>query len=314
MSFSGPAAPALVHLAGLIERRAVSPAQATMLARQLGSEHARGPVTSLCARLPALAYEAAGGAGALPVQAAAGCVAIYLGADLLDEVADRELPPEWRTLGADQATLASFCLLLPLAVAAFREVDAPPAVHLAVIDALVPALVEMAEGQALDLAAEGRADISRDECVEIVRRKSSQLGLYAQLGALVAGASHETALVLETIGREIGCYLQLLSDCAEVLAPPDDAGDLRVGKRTLPLAHALAKLTGERHAQLVADLAATSEAQRARVRQAVLDAGSVAYVALVAETHRQRALTALRRLPSQHTEGMAALLAEIARR
>ena len=88
--------------------------QADLLA--LAVEEARDQVASqpaglVAAELPGLTYLAAGGAGYPPLALAGCCLCIYLGADVLDNVADRELPPRWAGNGPAQATLTGSTLL-----------------------------------------------------------------------------------------------------------------------------------------------------------------------------------------------------------
>jgi geranylgeranyl diphosphate synthase, type I len=291
--------PALDWLAGFVERRAVSFDQAYLLG--LVIEEGRRQAATLprglpAAELPLAVYAAAGGAGAAPLALAAACLCVYLGADVLDSVVDRELSDRWADAGANQAILAGVTFLTPLAAAALAELDAPPAMRVAAQDALVDALIVMSAGQSADVAFEGSANITLAMCESMILAKSgAEWALFARLGALLAGADRAVCDAYATLGRELGATTQIISDGADV-ATPDESRDLATGKRTLPIVYGLSTLPDADRAHLLGHLdAAPHDPVRKRAaRDMLLAAGVLHFVALAAEVHRQRALAALR--------------------
>ena len=291
--------PALDWLAGFVERRAASSEQAALLGLVI-AEGRRQAATLLrglpAAELPLAVYAAAGGAGAAPLALAASCLCVYLGADVLDNVVDRELSEDWTEAGPNQAILAGVTFLTPLAVAALAELDGPHALRLAAQDALVDALITMGAGQSADVAFEDCTDITLASCEAMVLAKSgAEWALFARLGALLAGAEPAVCDAYATVGRELGATTQIISDGADVAAL-NEGRDLATGKRTLPIVYGLLTLTDADRTDLLGHLdAAVHDPVRKRAaRDMLLAAGVLHFVALAAEAHRQRALAALR--------------------
>ena len=297
----GATGPTLDWLAGFVERRAVSSEQAALLS--LVVEEGRRQAAALprglpAAELPLAVYAAAGGADPLPLPLAAACSCVYLGADVLDNVVDRELSEHWADAGPTQAMLAGVTFLTPLAVAALAELDAPLVLRLAAQDALVDTLMTMGAGQAADVAFEDRADITLANCETMVLAKAgAEWALFARLGALLAGADPTVCDTYATIGRELGATTQIISDGADVAAE-DEGRDLATGKRTLPIVYGLLTLSDGDRRDLLRhlDAAPLDPVRRRTARDMLLAAGVLHFVALAAETHRQRALEALRGL------------------
>ncbi len=291
--------PALDWLAGFVARRAVSSEQANLL--RLVVDEGREQAATLprglpAAELPLAVYAAAGGNGPAPLPLAASCLSVYLGADVLDNVVDRELSDRWADAGPNQAILAGVTFLTPLAIAALAELDAPPAMRLVAQNALIAALIAMSAGQSADVAFEGRVDITLAICEAMVLAKSgAEWALFARLGALLAGADPAVCDDYATFGRELGATAQIISDGAD-LASVDDGRDLATGKRTLPIVYGLLTLSDADCTNLRRHLdAAPHDPVRKRAaREALLAAGALYFAAITAETHRQRALAALR--------------------
>jgi geranylgeranyl diphosphate synthase type I len=295
----GTTAAALDWLDEFVRRRAATPEQEGLLG--LVVEEGRHQAVALPlgmppAEIPVAVYGAAGGQDSPPLPLAAGCLCVYLGADVLDNVVDRELSDRWAGHGPNQALLAGVTFLTPLAAACLTELDAPAATRLAIHDALTDALLTMSAGQAADVAFEGRDDVTLDACEAMVVAKSgAEWALLARAGALLAGAPEAVCDAYTTFGRELGAAGQLISDCAD-LGDGAAGRDLAAGKRTLPIVYALATLPERTRRELLGHLAAAPESETSKeaARQLLRQAGAFHYGALAAEVHRQRALAALR--------------------
>jgi geranylgeranyl diphosphate synthase, type II len=132
----------------------------------------------------------------------------------------------------------------------------------------------MVAGQALDLAAEARADVSAAELEMIHRRKTGALiQASARAGALVAGASEKE---LESVARyafDLGLLFQITDDLLDVTATAEDLGktpgkDARARKATYPALYGL-EAARERARGVYADARAalsTVEADTALLR------------------------------------------------
>ncbi|HZI19345.1 MAG TPA: farnesyl diphosphate synthase [Pyrinomonadaceae bacterium] len=103
----------------------------------------------------------------------------------------------------------------------------------------------MVAGQARDLDAEARPDISGDELESIHRRKTGALiGAAARAGAIVAGADERELEAVTRYAAEIGLLFQITDDLLDVTASAADLGktpgkDARARKATYPALYGL---------------------------------------------------------------------------
>jgi geranylgeranyl diphosphate synthase type II len=103
----------------------------------------------------------------------------------------------------------------------------------------------MVAGQAHDLSAEARADVSGEELELIHRRKTGALiAASARAGAQVAGASESEAEALTRYALDLGLLFQITDDLLDVTASAADLGktpgkDARSRKATYPALYGL---------------------------------------------------------------------------
>ncbi|MEO7271876.1 MAG: polyprenyl synthetase family protein, partial [Vicinamibacterales bacterium] len=112
---------------------------------------------------------------------------------------------------------------------------------LEVIRLLCDVTLRMIEGELYQLTKAGDVDITEDEHLEIIRRKTAFLfGGCAQIGGMLGGVSPEQETALREYGFNLGVAFQLVDDLldytadAAALGKPI-GGDLREGKVTLPI-------------------------------------------------------------------------------
>lgn len=104
---------------------------------------------------------------------------------------------------------------------------------------------EICEGQWLDIEFEDRDDVTEDEYLEMITKKTSVLyGAAAKMGGLLGGASEEVTSALYDFGLLIGVSFQIHDDVLDLITPEDVLGkvrgsDLMEGKKTLIAIHAL---------------------------------------------------------------------------
>lgn len=172
-----------------------------------------------------------------------------------------------------------------------------------VLDLLITLTQQMVEGELLQLEKLGRA-VSEAEYNELIYRKTACLfEVSMRLGAVLAGADAETERCLGEYGHALGLAFQIVDDvldltAAEAVLGKPVASDLREGKATLAVIHAL------EHGSLAerAAIAAVLEEQGfASVRyEAVYEIlrrhGSIEYAMRAAEGHAEIAKASLDRL------------------
>ncbi|HEX8458062.1 MAG TPA: farnesyl diphosphate synthase [Pyrinomonadaceae bacterium] len=113
----------------------------------------------------------------------------------------------------------------------------------------------MVAGQAHDLAAESRADVTEAELDRIHRQKTGALIMgAARAGALIAGASERELRAVDDYAAALGLLFQITDDLLDVTATAEALGktpgkDARAQKATYPALHGLED--AERRARLV---------------------------------------------------------------
>jgi octaprenyl-diphosphate synthase len=136
----------------------------------------------------------------------------------------------------------------------------------------------MAMGEALELQFEGCFGLAEEEYLQVIRAKTASLMAAAcELGALRGGtraaAARRRRQRFRRFGRAVGMAFQIADDVIDLLGHPAETGkrlgtDLREGKVTLPLIHALGRLRGTRRARLTA-LASRRRLGRGEFRELV---------------------------------------------
>jgi geranylgeranyl diphosphate synthase type I len=98
---------------------------------------------------------------------------------------------------------------------------------------------EICAGQHLDMAFEDRDDVSEEEYLEMVGKKTGALyAASAAIGGVLAGGSQPQIDALFRYGMNIGVAFQIQDDLIDLLASPEKSGkdrasDIREGKQTL---------------------------------------------------------------------------------
>jgi octaprenyl-diphosphate synthase len=132
--------------------------------------------------------------------------------------------------------------------------------------------LRMIEGELYQLTKNGDADITEEEHLEIIRRKTAYLiGGCAQIGGMLGTTTPEQSEALREYGFNLGIAFQLVDDLLDLTGDQETLGkpigaDLREGKMTLPLIHLLADgdSTGD---AIVREIIATREATAGQWQQ-----------------------------------------------
>jgi geranylgeranyl diphosphate synthase, type I len=195
---------------------------------------------------PALTLLCARAAGGTAERATPGAVAVELVHNfsvLHDDVMDgdalrRHRPTVWSAFGSAEAVLLADGLL----ALAFQTVTALGQ-HSAT--ALSAALLDMVQGQAMDLAMEkDSTGTLADGLTTAAGKTGSLLRCACRLGALSAGAGEERADWFGEFGAHLGLAFQLTDDILGIWGDPAVTGkpvhsDLRSRKKSLPVLAAL---------------------------------------------------------------------------
>ena len=215
--------------------------------RQGGGKRLRPALLLLAAKL--LNYQ---GAGAIRLGAVVEIIhtATLVHDDIIDEAQVRRGRPSPNTVwGNPKCVLAGDWLYMQAFQISLEERN------LHVLDLLTELTKQMVEGELLQMEKLGSL-ISRDSHLDLIYRKTACLfAVCMQLGGVLAGATQEQQLHLREYGRAVGMAFQITDDvldltASEVVLGKPVASDLREGKATLAVIHALERCTPEERAKI----------------------------------------------------------------
>jgi octaprenyl-diphosphate synthase len=117
-----------------------------------------------------------------------------------------------------------------------------------ILDTLIELTQQMVEGELLQMEKLGKL-ITLDEHFDLIFRKTACLfSVCMRLGAILGGASPEQEKALGRYGHDLGMAFQIVDDVLDLTASEDVLGkpvasDLREGKVTMAVIHALERCT-----------------------------------------------------------------------
>jgi geranylgeranyl diphosphate synthase type I len=245
-------------------------------------------------QLPLLVHAAVTGEERPAHHLAEACTLLYFGVDLFDNLIDEELSPSWDTRDPAEASLAAATLLAAapqLALARLRKHGVPPERLWELARLFAETLLTMSAGEHEDVLFTGRTDLRPEMCRDMIERKSgSELALFAKAGAMLATEDEGIIDQFAAFGRCLGMASQLRSDVWD-LCGAEASQDLKNGKRTLPIVHALCVVKGEDQGRLQELLGTARESaeHHDEVRMLLAAAGSIRHTVLVIEVYLRRA-------------------------
>ncbi|MDQ7064539.1 MAG: polyprenyl synthetase family protein [candidate division KSB1 bacterium] len=145
------------------------------------------------------------------------------------------------------------------------------------------ALIDLCKGQALDREFETRDDVSMDEYLDMISKKTARLlSLCAQMGAILANGTEDQVQALKVYGESLGMAFQIQDDLLDITADPEKLGkdfgsDIRQKKKTFLLVHALRQASPKQKQQLMdyLDREAIDDAEVIRIRDLFEDIGTL---------------------------------------
>jgi octaprenyl-diphosphate synthase len=163
--------------------------------------------------------------------------------DIIDEAQTRRGRPAANTQwGNAKCVLAGDWLYMQAFKVAVQERN------FRIVDALIELTQQMVEGELLQMEKLGKL-ISLDEHFDLIYRKTACLfSVCMRLGAILGGATAEQEETLSQYGRNLGMAFQIVDDVLDLTASESVLGkpvasDLREGKVTMAVIHALTKCT-----------------------------------------------------------------------
>ncbi|HWR24655.1 MAG TPA: polyprenyl synthetase family protein [Methanosarcina sp.] len=231
--------------------------------------------------------------------------------DIMDKDEVRRGMPAVHTIWGEAGAILAGDTLYSKAFEILSKVENEPSRVLKCMDILSKTCTEICEGQWLDMDFEKRDKVTESEYLEMVEKKTSVLyAASAKIGALLGGASEQTANALFEYGRLIGIGFQMYDDVLDIVTPQEILGkvrgsDLREGKYTLIVIDAFGK-------GVKLDIFGKEEASPEETEDAVrilTECGSIAYVKNLAISYINEGKAKLDALKDSHEKE---LLLEIA--
>ncbi len=165
--------------------------------------------------------------------------------DIIDEAQTRRGRPAANTQwGNSKCVLAGDWLYMQAFKIAVQERN------FRILDVLIDLTQQMVEGELLQIEKLGKC-ITQDEHFDLIYRKTACLfAVCMRMGAILAGATEDEERRVGEYGRSLGMAFQIVDDVLDLTASEEVLGkpvasDLREGKVTMAVVHALERCTPE---------------------------------------------------------------------
>lgn len=219
--------------------------------------------------------------------------------DVIDKADTRRGKPTAAAVFGNTASILCGDVLLARAMRLLAEDG-----DLAVIRTVSAAVVEMAEGEAMELSFRGRFDLSEAEHLEVLRLKTAALvRCCCEVGAQVAGADEEAQAALAGFGHHLGLAFQIVDDLLDLRGDDRLTGkprgtDFREGCATLPLIYLRGTLSEDERAVVGRRFGnGVTDDEIAMFAGWMESRGAFERAEALAKDHANRALAALSPLP-----------------
>lgn len=234
-----------------------------------------------------------------------------------DDIIDRDelrrgVPTVHKLWGEDIAIVAGDLLFAKSYEAMLRLLDYGVSYErvLRALRELTWAAVTVAEGQAMDIEFSRREDVTVEEYLEMVRRKTAALfKSSAMVGALIAGAEERDVDRVAEFATNVGIAFQIRDDELGLVADEKVLGkpkysDLREGKKTILVIYSLSVASDEQRRQILNVLGSSTAtySDLERVARIIVELGALDYSNRVAEEFVRRGISSLEETKPLDTE------------
>ncbi len=174
--------------------------------------------------------------------------------DIMDQDDIRRGNPAVHTLWGEPMAILAGDILFSKAFELVLETSVDSNSYKKLSDALAvvaDACVKICEGQAEDMSFEGKFDVTEEQYMDMIYKKTGALIAAAtKSGAIIGGASDEVILAMEEYGKLIGLAFQIQDDYLDVISDEESLGkpvgsDIVGGKMTLMVVKTLADAPDE---------------------------------------------------------------------
>lgn len=230
--------------------------------------------------------------------------------DVIDEAETRRNRPTVNSIcGNETAVLMGDWLYMSAFETSLAERSLP------ILDILTRVTRRMTEGELLQLTTLGRTEVSEQQYLDIIQRKTAHLfSGCCEVGAILGGASESQQKALSHYGMNLGMAFQLTDDLLDFTSTEDALGkgagvDLLGGKVTLPLIDLMTRDASARDlVQTVLSEARYESVSRTQLREAVDRIGATQRARARANEYAEAARTNLESLPdTKYTEALRSI-------
>ncbi len=171
-------------------------------------------------------------------------------------------------------------------------------------------VIIIAEGQAMDMEFENRQDITEEEYLDMIKRKTAQLfSCSAFLGGLVANAKDKDLELLKEFGLNLGIAFQVIDDILGLTADEKELGkpiysDIREGKKTILVIRAL-KYASEKERRIIMEGLGSKDQEKIIKSAEIVKSLSLDYAYDIAEKYYEKSINILSSIGGNELPGKA---------
>lgn len=261
-----------------------------------------------------LAYKSLSGVYDKALPAAAAVELIHNFSLIHDDIEDmdemrRHRPTVWKLWGIPQAINVGdgMHVLANLAALRLREINVSSDKIVRVMQILNNTVIELCEGQYLDMSFQERLDVTPEMYMQMISKKTAALIEASSLcGAVLATNDDTTIQHFKKFGRSIGTAFQIVDDIIGVWGRGEHTGkpkasDIRNKKKTLPVLYAFAEASQQDKKTLLSiyKKEKLSESDVGRVLAILEKLGAKEHAIKVARNYEKEAMTELERIKMQ---------------
>ena len=271
--------------------------------------------------LTLIVSEAVGGNKENALKSAAAIELIHTFSLIHDDIMDdddmrRGMPSVHKVWGEDVAILAGDTLFSKAFEIIIGTQNTSPEQNNKSLATVADACVKICEGQALDMGFEDRYDVTQDEYMEMIFKKTGALIAAAtKIGAIMGGASEEVIDAMYEYGKLIGLAFQIQDDYLDIASDEETLGkpigsDIAKGKMTIIAINGLENC--ENHDELL-DLLKDDNNSKEDIDRAIEilnDCGAIEYARNLALDYVNNAKEVLEILPDSSFKQVLADIAD----
>jgi geranylgeranyl diphosphate synthase type I len=158
-------------------------------------------------------------------------------------------------------------------------------------------VIELCEGQYLDMDFQDRDGVSVDEYVTMISGKTAALiEASTAIGAMVATEDQDAIGRFRAFGRKIGIAFQIRDDILGIWGNPENTGksaknDIRNKKKTLPVLYAMETAADKEELKSIYAKKHLTDRDIARVFDILSSAGALEYTQTEAQRYKDEAMS-----------------------